>query len=85
LTCEWACFIASRFGKAALNVARTASLMLAAKNDSGPAAARVARVPSTLLTVSSIGSYRPVPLPASVNATAQPCFRPHSPAVAIAP
>ena len=52
---------------------------------SAPAAARVARVPSMRLTVSSIRSYRPTPLPASVRATAQPFFSPHSPAVPIAP
>ena len=59
--------------------------MAAAKLLSAPAAARVARVPSILFTVSSIMSYRPTPLPASVRAMAQLCFRPHSADVAMAP
>lgn len=59
--------------------------MSAAKNDRAPAAARVARVPSIWLTVSSVGSYKPTPLPASVSAAAQPRFRPYSAALPIDP
>jgi hypothetical protein len=50
-----------------------------------PAAVEVWRSPVMMLTVSFARSCAPLPVPLSVYATAQPCLRPHSPAVAMAP
>src|SRR5436309_14605194 len=85
LRCECACLLATRLGYAALNDASSAAVNSAVKFELVPAAAAGLRVPSCRFTVSVARSWKPVPVPLSVYATAHPCFNPHSPALPIAP
>ena len=61
------------------------SVKLAVKLDALPAVVASARRPSIRLTVLACKSCTPLPVPLSVYATAQPRFRPHSPAEPMAP